>query len=531
MNPDYGSAITTDEMAIGAPAWWLHRLVGQLLVDRPRMVLMDRYYRGNHPLPKMPRELETEYKRMLVQSRSNFMSVVVEAPAERLNVQGFRSRGDEDADDDAWNWWLDNGMDVDANLVIVNALAMGRGYLSVEKHRDDETPRVQIEDPRMCMVEMDQNKRQRRAAGLRLWNDDHTGNVMADVWIDGDACYHFTAKAERVVRSNLWPQTWEPAFPIDDRFVRLTDLELREEPAATLGQWCTGWTALGYDSDTHGEVPLVPLVNRPSTLKRPDGESEIDDVYLTQDRINEMLFNRSLAAFTAAFQQKWATGIDIPQDENTGKPVQPFKAAVDRLWADTSPDAAFGAFPATDLKNYIAAIEEDVQHIAVQTRTPRHYFLQQGQSPSGDAIKSAEAGLVAKVNEKQRIYGRSFAEVVRLRNVMAGNEGTKPVEVIWADPEFRTLAELSDAVIKQHQVGLLPVRSAREKLQYSPSEINRMETYDEQEALVRDTQAALEAEQAPAGPRPPGAPPAPGAPPEANRAPEEAPEREPAPAG
>lgn len=499
----YGSEITIEQMRPGAPAWWLHRLVGQLLVDRPRMVLMDRYYRGNHPIPRMPRELESEYKRMLVQSRSNFMSVVVEAPAERLNVQGFRSRGAEDADDAAWEWWLDNGMDVDANLVITNALAMGRGYLAVEKDSDADEPRVQIIDPRMAMVEMDPSNRQRRAAGLRLWHDDWTGNVMADVWIDGDACYHFAAKAERVLRSTLWPQSWEPAFPIDDRIVRLTDLELREEPAATLGQWCTGWLALDFDTSSRGEVPLVPLVNRPSTLKRPDGESEIDDVYLTQDRINEMLFNRSLAAFTAAFQQKWATGIDIPTDE-TGKAIQPFKAAVDRLWADTSPDAAFGAFPATDLKNYIAAIEEDVQHIAVQTRTPRHYFLQQGQSPSGDAIKSAEAGLVAKVNEKQRIYGRSFAEVIRLRNVLGGNEGAKPVEVIWADPEFRTLAELSDAVIKQHQVGLLPIRSAREKLQYSPSEIDRMEQLDEQEALVRDTQAALEAPETRA--LPPGAP-------------------------
>lgn len=499
-----GAPVPGDAMDIGGPAWWLHRLVGQLLLDRPRMLLMDRYYRGNHPIPKMPRELETEYKRMIVQSRSNFMGVVVEAPAERLNVQGFRPRGSSDPDDKSWNWWLDNGMDVDANLVITNALSMGRGYLLVEKRPDDDQARVQIEDPRMAMVEMDPSNRQRRAAGLRLWNDDWTGKVMADVWIDGDTCYHFAATADMVLRSTLWPQSWQPAFPIDDRDVRRTDLILREEPASTLDEWCSSWVALGYDTDRpRGDVPLVPIVNRPSTLKIPDGESEIDDVYLTQDRINEMLFNRSLAAFTAAFQQKWATGIDIPQDEQ-GNAVQPFKAAVDRLWADTSPEASFGAFPATDLKNYIAAIEEDVQHIAVQTRTPRHYFLQQGQSPSGDAIKSAEAGLVAKVLEKQRDYGRSFAEAIRLQKVYSGDDDPTPVEVIWADPEFRTLAELSDAVIKQVQVGLLPKRTAREKLQYSPSEIERMELLDAQEDLVRDTQAALEQPEEPE--QPPEAP-------------------------
>ena len=93
------------------------------------------------------------------------------------------------------------------------------------------------------------------------------------------------------------------------------------------------------------------------------------------------------------------------------------------------------------------AIEEDVQHIAVQTRTPRHYFLQQGQAPSGDAIKSAEAGLVAKVVERQRQYGRSFAELVRLRQAYKG-EQPKAIETIWADPEFRTMGELTDAIIK-----------------------------------------------------------------------------------
>lgn len=487
-------------MQIGGPAWWLHRLVGLLLLDRPRMLLMDRYYRGNHPCPTLPGELQAEYRRMLIQAQSNFMGIVVDAPAERINLQGFRMRGDEDGDTDAWGWWLDNGMDVDANLSIVNALSMGRGYMLVEKHPGEDTARVQIEDPRMAMVEMDPTNRQRRAAGLRLWNDDWTGQIMADVWIDQDTCYHFATRADQVLRSELWPQPWQPAFPIDDIEVRRIDLTLREEPAATLTEWCGGWVALDYDRTGIGDVPLVPLVNRPSTLKNPDGESEIDDVYLTQARINEMIFNLSLAAWTAAYQQKWATGIDIPINPETGEPVQPYKSAVDRLFADTSTDAKFGAFPATDLKNYIAAIDNDVQHIAVQTRTPRHYFLQQGQSPSGDAIRSAEAGLVAKVLEKQRLYGRAFAEVIRLRDALSG-ETPRPMEVVWGDPEFRTFAELVDGVIKLTASQLIPRRVGQEMIGQSPSEIERSEALFAQQDLVADARNAVEepAEEAPLG--------------------------------
>lgn len=499
-----GVAPTADAIKPQSPEWWLHRLIGQLFIDRPRMVLMDRYYRGDHPLPSVPRELTQEYKRMLVQSRSNFMGVVVDAPAERLSLQGFRVRGAEDADKDAWSWWLDQGMEVDANLAIVNALAMGRGYLSIWKFDGEDEPRVQVEDPRMCIVEMAPGNRQMRAAALRIWNDDYDGSVYADVWLP-DACFHFKARADRVLRSQLWPQTWEPPFPVSGSEVRRVNQILREEQAKTVDEWAAAWQEIDQTKNPHGEVPIVPIVNKPSTLKIPDGESEIDDVYLTQERINEMLFNRSLAAWTAAYQQKWATGIDIPIDED-GNPVQTFQAAIDRLFADTSPDARFGAFPATDLNNYIQAVEEDVQHIAVQTRTPRHYFLQQGQSPSGDAIKSAEAGLVAKVVERQRHYGRAFAEVVRLRQMMNGKKQPDPIETIWADPEFRTLAELTDAVVKQVQTGIIPIPTAREKIGYSPSEIERMELFDAQAALVANAQAALEVDQAPADELPPGKP-------------------------
>src|SRR5690606_17481142 len=330
-------------------------------------------------------------------------------------------------------------------------------YLSVWKFQNEDEPRAQIEDPRTTITERDPINRHKRAAGLRLWLDDWTGKVRADVWLP-DGCYRYIAKADQLHRSSLWPQPWQPAYPIDDVDVRRTDLLLRESDPADLVQWTRQWVELDVLPNPTREIPIVPIVNYPTVLKQPDGESELDDVYLTQDRINEMLFNRALAAWTTAYRQKWATGLEIPVDED-GNPVQPFEPAIDRLWVSEDERTRFGEFGATDLKPFIEAVEEDVQHIAVQTRTPRHYFVQQGQAPSGDAIKSAEAGLVAKVFEKQAYLGRGFAEAMRLAKVMAG-EPAPPLEVVWADPEFRTMGELTDAVIKQHQAGLIPQRVA-----------------------------------------------------------------------
>jgi hypothetical protein len=487
-------ALADDVLDIGGPAWWLHRLTGCLARDQARMVLMDRYYRGEHPLPFVPRKLRSEFTVMLARSRSNFMRIVVDAPAERLRLQGFRSPDAEDADDELWGWWVDNHMEIDSNIAICDAFKMARAYMSIWRFTGEDDARVQVEDPRGTYVDYDQLNRHRRVAALRVWNDDWTGKVRADVWLP-DACYQYIADKDKFTASQLWPPGWEPGYPIDGVEVRFVDSVTREGAAPDLARWCRQWNEFAEPiPNPYGEIPIVPLVNRASTTGHA-GESELDDVYLSQDRINEMLFNRALAAWTSAYRQKWATGLEIPVDEE-GEPVEQFQAAVDRFWSSEDPATRFGSFEATDLGQFIDAIEQDVKHIAVQTRTPRHYLVESGQTPSGDSIKSAESGLVAKVLDRQPYFGRSFAEVARLRRVMLGEMDPPRVEAIWGDPEFRTLAELTDATIKQLVAGIIPVRVAQERLGFSPTEIERMATMLAAEKLIADAQAAAEEDEA-----------------------------------
>lgn len=475
-------------VAPGSPIWWLHKLTGCLARDQARMVLMDRYYRGDHPVPYVPRQLKDEFRMMLKRSKSNFMRIVVDAPAERLRLQGFRPRGAESADEDIWAWWVDSQMAVDANVAITDAIKMARSYISIWRYTGKDDVSVQVEDPRGTYVEYDQMDRHRRVAALRVWNDEWTDKVRADVWLP-DACYQWEGEKNTFRASQLWPPIWQPGHPIDDGDVRFIDTVSREDPAPDLTQWYRQWTELGTVKNPWGEIPIVPLVNRQSTAGRL-GESEIDDVYPSQDRINAQLFNRDLGGWTTAYRQKWATGMEIPVDDD-GNPVEQFKSAVDRLWVSEDEKTRFGSFDATDPSQFIEPIEQDVKHIAVQTRTPRHYLVESGQTPSGDSIKSAESGLVAKVEDKQPYFGASFCEVVRLRAVMLGQQ-PKPVEAIWGDPEFRTLAELTDATIKQYQAGIIPLRVAQERIGYSPTEITRMQRLLAGDRVLADATAAVE---------------------------------------
>ena len=147
------------------------------------------------------------------------------------------------------------------------------------------------------------------------------------------------------------------------------------------------------------------------------------------------------------------------------------------VWVNESPDGTFGEFGQTDLKPYLDAHERDIQDLAVITRTPRHYLFQSGQSPSGDAIQSAEQGLVAKAIAKMSDFSDPLEEAIRLARLFAGNKDNYvDSEVIWADPQTKDKKSNSDAIIGQYNAGLIDKGTALEELGYSPTQIERMES-------------------------------------------------------
>ena len=181
-----------------------------------------------------------------------------------------------------------------------------------------------------------------------------------------------------------------------------------------------------------------------------------------------------VASEFGAFRQRWVTGMEIPRDPETNQPVEPFRAAVDRLWMSENPEVKFGEFSSTDLVPYVKSVEMLVQHVASQTRTPPHYFYLSGQFPSGESIKSAETGLVAKARRKMRHLSESWEEVMRLAFAVEDDERADfaAAETIWADPESRTEGEHVDATLKKKALDV-PIQQLWEDLGYSPQQIER----------------------------------------------------------
>lgn len=451
----------------GTPEWYRDTLLTALSEQRQGIQKTDDYYEGDHNLAFATSKFRQAFGDLFSEFSDNWCGLVVDAVEERLDVDGFRMGGGVDGDQAAWDIWQRNQMDAFSQQGHLESLISGEASALVWWDADSESAKITVEHPEQMVVMYSGANPTERIAALKTWDD-----------INGVRCnLYLPTGIYKWVRES--GSTWVPegfGMSSDDMWTRYSE-DGEEWPVP----------------NPLGVVPVVPLVNRPRLLRPP--KSEIADVIPVQDAINKLVADMMVASEYQAYRQRWATGLELPTiyDEN-GDPVpddqqfsQVWQHAIDRLWYTEDPETKFGEFGATDLRPFVTGIEMLVQHVASQTRTPPHYFYLSGNFPSGESIKSAETGLVAKVYRKQRFYGEAWEEVMRLAFAVEGDTekaADYKMETIWRDPESRTEAEHVDAVTKKASLGI-PVQQVWEDLGYSPSQIERFRTMRQQD--VADT--------------------------------------------
>jgi hypothetical protein len=444
----------------GSPEWWLMRLGKRLESERPRFDRLESYWSGNPPLPQGNRRMREAYRRLQRLARTNFGSLVAEAVLERLKVIGFRAGGDstDDADKEAWRWWQHNHLDADAGLVHRAAVVLSRSYVIVGDDPDDPTmPLVTVEDPRFVIHEASPTNRRKVDAALKTWFDD-TENTHFAVLYMPDTVYYFRstqAAGGLLDTDTVWkPERWTP------------DLTLTPDGSAP---------------NPDGVVPVVPFINRPALTPGTSGMGEFEDVLDVLDRINTVILDRLVISAMQAYRQRWAKGVRMTDEE--GNDTNPFDPGADLLWAVEDDAAAFGEFQPTDVTPIVKAAEADVQHLSAITRTPPHYILSGIVNVSGDALAQAETGLTSKVQERQAEFGEAWESVYRLVGMRAGRKISDDAEVLWKNPQFRSMTEMASAALQLASAGV-PWRTRMRMLDMTPADIERMETERMQDAMT-----------------------------------------------
>ena len=427
------------------------RLLVQLAAQRRHALHLFDWYHGRQAYPDVRAKYREDYRLLLELARTPWARLVVDTIAERLHVQGFRTAEGVQVEQDAWALFEASALNADEWLVYTEALITGAGYLSVSAGEAGAT--ITPESVFELTHEPEPGNRRLVAAALKLYPLGWDGRGWQVELYRPEASYRWQLELA------------DPRGIAADVFVIDVDAKLQGE--------------LAWEQSDPFEVanpllavPVVPFENRATIIG--GGVSELEDCLPILRRIDKLTLDKMLTSDVAAFRQKWATGINVPVDPETGQRIEPYKAAVDRLWVYDKSDAKFGTFEASDLGQYLKAIDAEIASLAAISRVPAHYLMQQNLAnpPSAESLVAAESGLVAKVRERQRRFGKSWERAIRLGLSLAeGQVANGPVlEVVWADAEMRNPAQVADAAVKLQTVGV-PQRAIWEYVGATPQQL------------------------------------------------------------
>lgn len=469
-----------------SPLWWVSRLYGQLMLRNERTKRYARYYKGQFDLPWLPEQAEDEFRRILNMTGSNYMGLVVDAMVERMNLIGFRRDDSEDgtADLDMWRIWTYNNLDSHHDQGMLEAAIHCAFYYIIEPNRKDpKNPFIGIEHPTQCIVEhVPGTNRRERAAGLKAWIDEWTGYIFANVY----------------TKTHVFKYQAKDPQALMDSSIRAGSLP-GERSLIEVGKH---WMERSIGKEEFGarhpvrEVPLIESPNNPRLLE--GGVSELSDLCEIQDRITKTLADRMMTQDYGAFPQRWASA--WPKEDASGTANDPIEVGRTRLLTTDIAETRFGQFDAAPLDPYSAAKREDVVDIASRSRTPAHYLIAGLANINGETLKASESGLVSKCLQRMSGHSDPAQDVARMALRLAGVNVPDDVriETMWSNPEFRTQAETTDALIKMRQAADLPRQVVWERWGATPTEQKRWKSLleEERQEAIENDPVLLLAEQA-----------------------------------
>lgn len=396
-----------------------------------RLARVAEYLSGTYPpkayIPQNPgsRAAQAEYLGILNRSRMPVLSLVVDSLAQNLFVDGYRpARSAENMP--SWDHWQANRMDARQAGLHHAAIGYGAAYLVILP--GDPVP-----------VWRPVSARRMRTVFADRFGDEWPTFAL-EVWSQGSA-------NGSIRRFRLYDDTsvWDMACEANSPMHPASEvLAVREHGTG----FCPVVRYVG-DMDLDGEVvgevePLIPL----------------------QDQIDATTFNLEMAQQYAVHRQRWVTGMAVPEDDN-GKPIEPFRAAVDRLWVAEDPDTRFGEFAQTDIKSWLDARDKALRAIAIKSQTPPGYLLGEMANLSAEALAATEAPAQRRASSYRTSFGESHEQAFRLDALQSGDEdgwADLSAQVVWRDTESRSLAQVADALGKLAASLGIPPRGLWEKI-------------------------------------------------------------------
>jgi hypothetical protein len=386
--------------------------------ERDRLDRIDHWYRWTHEEIHLPRSATMELKRLTQLSKVPWLGLVVTAAAQAMYVDGYRSKLDQaeqiSESSPPWSVWQANGMDRRQVAIHRAALAYGYTFMTVLPGVDPMTGEA------MAVM---------RGASPRK---------MFAIWDD---------PAE-----DDWPQY----------ALKIVDKQNDEILARLYDSTGVYSLRIGSDGDTvvldepkihdAGVCPVVRFANMLDLDGRTPGE--VEPYIAIAARINKTSFDRMLVQHFNSWKVRYVTGMAEPDTEEDAIRKK-LELRINDILVAEDPDTKFGTLDGTELGGFINAHQADVESLAAASQTPTHELTGQMANLSAEALAAARASLNQKVTERQKSFGASHAQALRLACAYNGDDDyARDVtgRVTWQDMEIRSMSQAADALGKMVQM-------------------------------------------------------------------------------
>ncbi|MFE6282442.1 phage portal protein [Streptomyces sp. NPDC057877] len=429
----------------------------------------------------VPKSATAEYKQLVDQAKFNILPLLVNSVAQGLFVDGYRPANTVD-NSPVWDAvWQPNRMDARQSGLYRAALRYGYSYAVVLP--GDPVPVITPYSPRRLTA---------------LYEDP-----INDEWPQ----YAVTVGLPHVVIDADTPLTMATTITVlDDNFTYTTDVPAAMVMPQRNGEWTDPLPMEGLSIDTSkievnehglGVCPVVRFCESYDDLD--DGPTGVVEPMLpAQRQLNQTTFGLLMTQHYEAFKQRWVTGMAIAEDED-GNPIEPWNAAVNRVWQAESPDTKFGEFSQADLKGYLDSRDKTLLYVASARQIPPHTLVVGNavSNVSAEALAALEAGHQLDIGEHKTAFGESVEQMLRLCGKAMDDEDTwedTSAQVVWRDTTPRSLAQVADALGKLAQLLDVPPRALWERIPgVTETDIKRWEMLAEDRDSLGDISQLLAA--------------------------------------
>lgn len=404
------------------------------------------YFEGKQDLPYAPPGVNAEYLELREMALTNVLGLIQRAPIQRLQADGFKTGRKGEADIRSWvEIWQPNKLDSRSPIVFQQMFNHGRGIMSVSRNlRNRKSPIIRPENSK------------------RVWLEPNPEDPFENL---------FAVKTIDVEEPGAESSLWTPASYSNMRTKKIayvyTDMEwARFEATGALG---SVWKLDNQGKHNMGEIPFVGFDFNLDADGNP--RSAMEDLMKPQDAINTIRFQTLLALQFSAYRQRVFTAYDPVLRDQKGEPLwqrdpsgelvldengqrkpivtSPGRVGVDRALVFPGENTKVFDLPESNLDNYIKVMQQFLTDMYATGQIPPSYALTKMANLTGDGMAGAESTFQSLLKDIQRAAGEGIEQVMRLANVARGEtEEDLASEVIWADTEIRSFAQMIDAIGK-----------------------------------------------------------------------------------